>query len=33
MNIVTVLSLTFYIDNKALILNYDKEGDGTQITI
>lgn len=33
MNVVTVLSLTFYIDNKTLILKYDKEDDGTEITI
>lgn len=27
MNIVIVLSSTFYIDNKTLILNYNKEND------
>ena len=32
MNVVTVLSPTFYIDNKTLILNYNKEGDETKTT-
>lgn len=31
-NLVTVLRPTFYIDNKTLILNYNKENDKTKTT-